>query len=77
MLGTLPKAQRVVVLFLKEKYDYYCEYQYGTPGASYGWTLVQVDDLNPVTSNTRWSTQPIYNRKGFPLHLHTPSLEIE
>jgi RHS repeat-associated protein len=48
--------------------DYHYKYQYGSPGASYGWTLVQVDDLEG--ENTRWSTQHIYNRNGFPIDFY-------
>jgi RHS repeat-associated protein len=48
--------------------DYHYQYQYGTPGAIYGWTLVQVDDLEG--ENTRWSTQHIYNRNGFPIDIY-------
>jgi RHS repeat-associated protein len=48
--------------------DYHYQYQYGTPGGIYGWTLVQVDDLEG--ENTRWSTQSIYNRYGFPIDFY-------
>jgi RHS repeat-associated protein len=68
MLRILLKTRRVVTPFHRKKIGNLFQYQYGTFDAIYGWTLVQVDDLEG--DNTRWSTQHNYNRNGFPIDIY-------